>query len=408
MWLDETSDNERKTLAAAFAGYAVDAFDYMVYTFVIPTLMREWGMSQWEAGVIATASLITSAIGGWAAGVLADRHGRVRVLQWTVAWFSLFTFLAGFAQSFEQLLFIRALQGFGFGGEWSVGAVLVAETVQARHRGKAAGLVQSSWAVGWGAAAIAFWAAYALLPAGQAWRVLFWLGIAPALLIVYIRRHLREPAVFRAARAQVKENGGGHFLQIFSPKLLPTTVFASLLCMGMMGAYYAVTTWLPSFLEAERKLSVPRTSGYLLVLILGSFLGYLASAYLSDRLGRKPCFMLFAAGAGLLVYGYTHLPIDDQWMLFLGFPLGFFLSGIFSGMGAFLAELFPSALRGSGQGFCYNFGRASGALFPALAGYLGTAMPLGEAIGLLAAASYLLVIAACIPLPETRGRSLAA
>ena len=228
MWLDETSDNERKTLAAAFAGYAVDAFDYMVYTFVIPTLMREWGMSQWEAGVIATASLITSAIGGWAAGVLADRHGRVRVLQWTVAWFSLFTFLAGFAQSFEQLLFIRALQGFGFGGEWSVGAVLVAETVQARHRGKAAGLVQSSWAVGWGAAAIAFWAAYALLPAGQAWRVLFWLGIAPALLIVYIRRHLREPAVFRAARAQVKENGGGHFLQIFSPKLLPTTVFASL------------------------------------------------------------------------------------------------------------------------------------------------------------------------------------
>jgi len=408
MWLHETSQNERKTLVAAFAGFGVDAFDTMIYTFVIPTLMLEWGMSQAEAGTIATASLITSAIGGWAAGILADQYGRVRVLQWTVLWFTVFTFLAGFTDSFAQLLFTRAMQGFGFGGEWSVGAVLVAEIVQAKHRGQAAGLVQSSWAVGWGVAAVAFWASHALLPAGQAWRVLFWLGILPALLIFYIRRNLQEPAVFHATRAQVRAKGGGHPLQIFSAQLLPTTVFASLLSMGMMGAYYAVTTWLPTFLEAERKLSVPRTSGYLLVLIAGSLLGYLVSAYLSDRLGRRPCFMLFAAGAGLLVYGYTHIPMSDPWTLLLGFTLGFFLSGIFSGMGAFLAELFPNELRGSGQGFCYNFGRATGALFPALVGYLSTRMPLGEAIGLLAAGGYLLVIAACVPLPETRGRRLVA
>jgi len=407
VWLNETSKEEKKTLVAAFAGYGVDAFDYMIYTFLIPTLMSVWAMSKVQAGYIASGALVTSAIGGWAAGILADKYGRVRVLQWTVMWFTVFTFLSGFTNSFEQLFFTRAMQGFGFGGEWSVGAVLIAEMIQAKHRGKAVGLVQSSWAVGWGVAAIAFWAVYALLPAEQAWRVLFWIGILPALLIFYIRRNIKDPEVFHATRARVKLEGGGNFMEIFSPRLIKTTIFASLLSTGMMGAYYSVTTWLPTFLKTERHLSVLGTSGYLLVLILGSFLGYLSSAYLSDRLGRRRCFMLFATCAGVLVYAYTHIPITDQLMLFLGFPLGFFLSGIFSGMGAFLAELFPNEVRGSGQGFCYNFGRAVGAMFPALVGYLSTSMPLGEVIGLLAAGGYLLVIFACLPLPETQGRDLA-
>lgn len=408
MWLSETNKNERKTLVAAFAGYGVDAFDYMIYTFVIPTLMAAWTMSKVEAGYIATGALITSAIGGWAAGVLADRYGRVRVLQWTVIWFTVFTFLSGFTNSFEQLFFTRAMQGFGFGGEWSVGAVLIAEMIRAEHRGRAVGLVQSSWAVGWAVAAIAFWGVYALIPAEQAWRMLFWLGILPALLIFYIRRNIHDPEVFQVTRAKVEREGGSNFLQIFSPRLLPTTFFASLLSTGMMGAYYAVTTWLPTFLKVERKLSVLGTSGYLLVLIFGSFVGYLTSGWLSDRLGRRRCFMLFAACAAGLVLAYTHMPITDQSMLLLGFPLGFFLSGIFSGMGAFLAELFPNELRGSGQGFCYNFGRATGALFPALVGYLSSnGMGLGEVVGLLAAAGYLIVIATCLTLPETRGRELA-
>lgn len=406
MWLKETTREERKTLVAAFAGYGVDAFDYMIYTFLIPTLLGLWAMSRTEAGYIATGALITSAIGGWAAGILADRYGRVRVLQWTVAWFTLFTFLSGFTHSFEQLFFTRAMQGFGFGGEWSVGSVLIAEMIRREHRGKAVGLVQSSWAVGWGVAAIAFWAVYALLPPEQAWRVLFWLGILPALLIFYIRRNIDEPEVFRATQARVKREGGGNFLQIFSPRLLKTTIFATLLATGMQGAYYATTTWLPTFLKVERKLSVLGTSSYLLVLIVGSFFGYLTSAYLSDKLGRRRCFMLFAVCAGVLVYTYTRLPITDAWMLVLGFPLGFFLSGIFSGMGAYLAELFPNELRGSGQGFCYNAGRAIGSLAPAAVGYLSASHSLGGVIGLLAGAGYLLVIFACLFLPETQGRDL--
>lgn len=409
MWIKETNKEERRTLVAAFAGYGVDAFDYMIYTFLIPTLIMVWGMTKAQAGYIATGALITSAIGGWAAGVLSDKYGRVRILQLTVLWFSLFTFLSGFTNSFEQLFFTRAMQGLGFGGEWSVGSVLIAEMIQARHRGKAVGLVQSSWAIGWGVAAIAFWAVYALVEPELAWRILFWLGVLPAFLILYIRRNIKDPEVYHATRAKMKSEGdSGSFLEIFSPKLLGTTLRASFLATGMQGGYYAVTTWLPTYLKTERHLSVLGTSSYLLVLILGSFVGYLTSAYLSDRLGRRRCFILFAACAGGLVVTYTQIPITDQMMLVLGFPLGFFLSGIFSGMGAYLSELFPSRVRGSGQGFCYNFGRAVGSICPAVVGYLSATMPLGIAIGYLAGGAYLLVIVSALSLPETQGRILTA
>jgi MFS family permease len=144
VWLRETSPSERHTLLAACLGYGLDGFDFMIYSFIMPTLIALWHMSKAQASYIATGALITSAVGGWAAGVLADRYGRVRVLQWTVAWFAVFTALSGFTDSYPALFFTRALQGFGFGGEWAVGSILIAETIAARHRGKAAGLVQSS------------------------------------------------------------------------------------------------------------------------------------------------------------------------------------------------------------------------------------------------------------------------
>lgn len=407
MWIKDTSNEERKTLIAAFAGFGTDAFDHQIYPLLIPTLIAVWGMTKAEAGYIATGALITSAIGGWAAGVLADKYGRVRMLQVTVLWFSFFTFLSGFTNSYEQLFVTRALQGLGFGGEWSVGSVLVAEMIQPRHRGKAVGLVQSSWAVGWGGAVIAFWAVYTLVAPALAWRILFWLGVIPALLVLYIRRNLKDPEVYHANRAKMKQDGDeGSFLEIFSPPLLSTTLRASLLATGMQGAYYAVTTWLPTYLTTERQLSVLNTSGYLLVLILGSFLGVLTGAYLSDHIGRRRCFMLFAVSAGVLVVTYTQIPVTDSLMLLLGFPLGFFYNGIFAGIGAYLSELFPSRVRGSGQGFCYNFGRAVGSVCPALVGYMSETMPLGIAIGYMAAGAYSLVILSALTLPETKGREL--
>ena len=403
MWLRETSPAERHTLIAACLGYGLDGFDFMIYSFIIPTLLAVWHMTKAQATYIASGALITSAVGGWAAGVLADRYGRVRVLQWTVAWFAAFTALSGFTDSYAALYFTRALQGLGFGGEWAVGSVLIAETIQARHRGKATGLVQSSWAIGWAAAALAYGGLYALLPAELAWRVLFWLGIAPALLIVYVRRRVPESPLY--ARVQ-ERRASAHFLDIFAPSLRRTTVLASLLCTGMLGAYYAVNTLLPTYLSSERHLSAGGTSLYLLVLIAGSFAGYLTAAWLSDALGRRRCFMLFAAAGAVLVIAYTRVAVTDAQMLALGFPLGFFQSGIFSGMGAYLSELYPSNVRGSGQGFCYSFGRAAGALFPAIIGAASEHASLAACIGAVTAAGYGLVIAAAWVLPETRGRVL--
>ena len=176
---------------------------------------------------------------------------------------------------------------------------------------------------------------------------------------------------------------------------------------GMQGGYYAITTWLPTYLKTVRGLSVLDTGGYLVVIVAGSFAGYLTAAWLSDRLGRRVGFILFAVGSVLVAVTYTFAPIGDTAMLFLGFPLGFFVSGNFSGVGAFFAELFPGSVRGSGMGFAYSFGRGAGALFPALVGFLSARLSLGAAIGGFAGVAYLVVLATAIALPETRGRALA-
>ncbi len=395
---------ERATFFACFGGWALDAFDYQFYTFVIPTLRKEWNISAGQAGTLATAALLSSAIGGWLAGLLADRIGRVRTLQITILWFAVFTCLAGLSRGYWDMFAARVLIGLGFGGEWAAGAVLMGEAIKAEHRGKAVGGVQSGWAIGWGAAAVLYTIVFSKLPEATAWRVLFFAGILPAVLVLFIRRNVEEPAVFRAAR----ESGNrGHFLEIFSAPMLRTTVLAALLATGAQGGYYAITTWLPTFLRTERKLSVLNTGGYLGVLIFGSFCGYLTGAYLADRLGRRKNFFIFAIGCMTTVLLYTQVAISDAQMLVLGFPLGFFASGIFSGMGAFLTELFPTRIRGSGQGFTYNFGRGIGALFPAVVGYLSGSMKLGAAIGIFAASAYAVLFVAAVLLPETRGKELA-
>ncbi|MGO9621261.1 MAG: MFS transporter [Desulfobaccales bacterium] len=407
-WFSELSPPERSTLIATFGGWGLDGMDVMVYSFVIPSLIAAWHISTGEAGWLATAALLSSAVGGWIAGLLADRFGRTRILQLTILWFALFTFLSGFTNSFWALLLTRGLQGLGFGGEWAVGSVLMGEAIRARHRGKAVGIVQSGWAIGWGIAAIFSVVLFSWLPKEYAWRAMFWVGILPALLVFYIRRQVPEPEVFSKTRQKmVAEGNAPHFLEIFAPAVLKTTLLTSILGVGVQGGYYAVTTWLPTYLKTVRHLSVLNTGGYMIVIIIGSFCGYLTSAFLADGIGRKKTLILFAACCALSVTAYTYLPLaNGPVMLILGFPLGFFVSGSFSPVGAFFTELFPSRLRGSGQGFSYNIGRAVGALFPTLVGYLSVAMTLGKAIAVFAVAAYLIMIVAVLLLPETRGKEL--
>ena len=408
-WYKELSAPERRTFWAAFGGWALDAMDVQIYGFVIPTLIATLAISTTQAGLLATVTLLLSAVGGWIAGMLADRIGRVRTLQITILWFSFFTFLQGFAQSFDQLFIFRALMGLGFGGEWAAGSVLIGEVIRAEHRGKAVGTVQSGWAIGWGVAAILYAVYFTYLPAETAWRALFLTGVLPALLVFYIREFVEEPPVYREAKRRQAETGERvNVFEIFNPAILKTTCLTALLATGAQGGYYAITTWLPTFLRTERKLTVLGTSGYLSVVIIGSFIGYVTSAYLSDHLGRRVNFFIFAGGSFVIALLYTYLPITDTMMLLLGFPLGFFASGVFSGVGPFFTELFPTRIRASGQGFSYNFGRGFGALFPTFVGALSAKLGLGGAIGLFAAIAYGLMLIAVLLLPETRGRVLTA
>jgi MFS family permease len=408
-WMSNLTIKERRTFAACFGGWALDAMDVQMYSFVIPTLIATWGITRGQAGELATAALLVSAVGGSLAGWLADRFGRVRVLQLAILWFAFFTFLSGLAQNYEQLFAARALLGLGFGGEWAAGAVLLGESIRAEHRGKALGIMQGGWALGWGTAAVLYAIFSSVLPPENAWRALFLIGIAPALLVFFIRRYVEEPPVYLESKAKLAAGRDRpSFFEIFRPPLLRVTVVGGLMGTGAQGGYYAVTTWLPTFLRNERKLPIADSTGYLAVLITGGFFGYLSAGFLADRIGRRLTFLVFAIGAGLSVVTYMTLSFSNTIILFLGFPVGFFASGVFSAMGAFYTEQFPTRVRGVGQGFAYNIGRATGAFFPTLVGYLSEQMALGQAIGLFATIAYATMAIAAFLLPETKGKVLAA
>lgn len=408
-WMSALSQQERRAFGACAGGWALDAMDVQMFSFVVPTLIATWGITRGQAGALGTAALLVSAFGGWFAGWFADRYGRVRTLQIAIAWFAVFTCLSGLAQNYNQLFLVRALLGLGFGGEWAAGAVLLGEVMRPEHRGKALGTMQAGWAVGWGASALLYALFFSIMPAAMAWRALFLVGILPALFVFFVRRYVEEPEVYLESKARLAATGDRpSMLEIFRQPLLRVTLLGGLMGTGAQGGYFAVTTWLPTYLRTEKHLSVLDSAGYLAVSIAGAFCGYMTGGILADKIGRRMTFLVFALGACAIAIIYTMIPFGNGAMLVLGFPLGFFASGVFSAMGPFFTEQFPTRVRGVGQGFAYNVGRATGALFPTLVGVLSARMPLGQAIGLFAGAAYLTMALAAFLLPETKGKALAA
>ena len=345
-WYREISPPERRTFWGCFGGWALDALDVQMFSLAIPALIATFGVSKTDAGLISGVTLFASAFGGWFGGALSDNFGRVRALQVTILWFALATFFCAFAQNFNQLLVLKAIQGVGFGAEWATGAVLMGEMIKPEHRGKALGTVQSAWAVGWGAAVLLYSAVFSILPADQAWRFMFAAGLLPALFILYIRRGIPEP---------VRKNDAGAdnaprmpLFGIFQADVLRSTLVGGLFGIGAHGGYYALNTFLPTYLKTERHLSVLGTSGYLAVIIVAFFCGCVASGYLQDLIGRRRNAAFFAIACVATVLIYLFAPITDTQMLLLGFPLGFFSAGIPASMGALFNELYPGGVRGTG------------------------------------------------------------
>ena len=330
--------------------------------------------------------------------------------------YALFTLLAGCAQSYEQLLVFLTLQGLGFGGEWAAGAVLVAEYAQATQRGRVVGAVQSAWSIGYAGVLIANTLVFSLAPPELAWRVMFWLGALPAVALLWVRTRVQKSPVYRAevaARAAGKAQAGARpgrakpgsaLLGLFRRDQLRVTLASALLSVGVIGAGLAV--WLPTYLEQVRHLTVEGLSAYMAIQVIGGFVGCVSAGYLLDALGRRRGLALFALGSALSAWAYVVLPLGDAWLVFaIGFPLGFFGSGIFSGLAVYLAELYPTELRGAAQGFGYNIGRGIGAVGPAAIGVAAARVGLSDALA-LAATSYVLCLVALLFLPETRGKQL--
>lgn len=403
-WLKALGPRGRRAFGGAFGGYALDSYDYFTLPLSMVAIAAYFSLDNGQTGLLTTVTLVVSAVGGAGAGILADRIGRVKALMLTVITYAVFTVLCGFAPNYETLLVFRALQGLGFGGEWAVGAILVAEYASAKHRGRTLGAVQSAWAAGWALAVIVYTLVFQFLDADTAWRVMFWTGALPALLVIYVRRNVSDAPEAAARRTASAERGS--FLAIFKKDLLRTTFFATLLSTGVQGGYYTLATWVPTYLKTERGLTVVGTGGYLTFLISGAFVGYLTGGYLSDRIGRKKNIILFAVLSAIGILAYTNIPSGANGLLLvLGFPLGFCMSAIFSGFGSFLSELYPTAVRGTGQGFTYNCGRGMGAFLPTLVGFLSDSWGVGGAL-VLGAVGYGLAVVALLGLPETRGKEL--
>ncbi len=367
------------TLFAAQAGYMLDAMDVLLFVFAVNVLRDEFHLSASEAGLVGSFTLFASAIGGIAFGVIMDRVGRTKALVWSILIYSLASAGTAMSWNLASLLFWRALVGVGLGAEWAAGAVLVAETWPAEHRAKAVGIMQSGWALGYLLAA----AVTGIVLPRWGWKALFLTGILPALFAALLRKRLKEPEIWtnRTAAAKKIPLSG-----IFKGELRRRTLLGTLLASVVLFAYWGLFTWIPGFLSAAPErggagLSIVKTSAFVVPMQLGAFFGYVAFGWLSDKMGRRPAFVLYVLGAALVtpIYGASR---TESTLLALGPVIGFLGTGFFSMFGAMLSELYPTALRGTGLSFVYNFGRGVSSLAPFAVGFAADRYGIGAALGL--------------------------
>ncbi|MDE3195214.1 MAG: MFS transporter [Acidobacteriota bacterium] len=399
--LREVSREQWLNLFAAQAGYMLDAMDVLLFVFAVNVLRGEFRLSAAQAGAVSSSTLAFSAVGGIVFGALSDRIGRAKSMLWSIVIYSVASAGTATSQGLWSLMFWRAAIGIGLGAEWSAGALLVAESWPAEHRAKAVGIMQSGWALGYLLAA----GITALILPHWGWKALFLAGLLPAFGALALQRKLKEPEVWRQSRGHAPAAPTG----IFRGGLMSITLLASALATAVLFAYWGLFTWIPGFLSAPVQqggagLSIVKTSGFVVPMQIGAFLGYVSFGWLSDRLGRRSAFVLYVLGAAVLtpIYGHTH---DVRTLLILGPAIGFLGTGFFSLFGAMLAELYPTSLRGAGQGFVYNIGRGLSSLAPWTVGFFADRYGIGAALG-LNSAFFLLGAALIFTLPETKQAQL--
>jgi len=413
--LRQATPGQRRTLLAAALGWMLDAFDAMLYALVLAHIMRDFGMSKATAGLLYTLTLVASGIGGVLFGFIADRIGRKRALMLSILTYSICSFASGLSTGIVSLAVFRFILGLGMGGEWNTGATLVAETWPDERRAKAIGLVQSSWAIGFALAALV--AGVVLRYAN--WRAVFFVGILPAALTLWIQNRVPESEMWEQRQLGVanfsrtvstRESNEDSFFQIFRPPYLKSTVTLLFLNFFGMFGWWGLFTWLPPYLslsveQGGRGFGAMGTTYLLVVLnLFGMFPGYASFGWVADHLGRRRSFILYTFVAAALVPLYA-MARSPAVLLILGTIVAFFGTGFFSGSGIVGSEIFPTRVRARALGFTYNGARTMSSLAPLTIGWVGQIKGLSWAFYLCAAA-FLLASVMATQLPETKGKQL--
>jgi len=411
-WYRTITADQWRALAAAKLGWMLDAMDFMLYAMAIGQLRAYFSINDATAGLLGTVTLAMSALGGILFGFIADRIGRTRTLMLTVLIFSFASIGAATSQTIAQLLLWRALLGIGMGGEWGSGAVLVSETWPPQHRNKAIGIVQSGWALGYILAAVLAGVFIDTLGLGAAaWRWLFAFGAVPALFVLWVRRSVPEPRAWIERRA-TSTRGPNPFAVIFGPAYRARTLLVIALNSATQFGYWGIFFWLPGFLarpisQGGAGMSVVGSIGWIIPLQIGAYLGYLTFGFIADRLGRRRTFILFMVAAAIIVPVYGQMARNPFVLMLLGPLFGYVAHGYFSMFGGFIAELFPTAVRATGQGTSYNLGRLAGAAAPYTIGTLATLPGIGIGLAMATTSAFFLAAALIIlALPDRSGQPL--
>jgi MFS family permease len=412
-WWRVASPAARRALIASSLGWSLDAFDVMLFSLTLAAVIADLGLTKTQAGALGSITLLGGAAGGLIFGHVADRFGRTRALISSILIYSVFTAACGLSQTLWQFALFRALLGLGMGGEWASGAALVSETWPAKHRGRALGLMQSAWAIGFAAAALVV--GFVLPRWG--WRAVFFVGILPALITIWVQRSVEEPEVWkaqRAERARSSPNAGAdrstRFTDIFRPPMLRLTAFITFMNACTLFGWWGLNGWVPAYLslpvaQGGVGLSAQTMSWFVVAMQVGMWVGYVSFGFITDTIGRKRVYItyLVLASALLPLYGSLTRPIA---LLLLGPFVACFGTGFFSGFGAVTAEIYPTSVRATAQGFTYNLGRIASAAAPFTLGQLATTRGFSLAFT-VAGAAYLLAAFTWFAIPETKGRELA-
>jgi len=406
-WWKEPTKEQWLAWVAAWLGWTLDAFDFTIFLMIMVPISQEFKVPLTAVTAVFTLTLWMRLVGATASGWLADRIGRKKPMMISIAWYSVCNLIAGFSPSFWFLFLFRALLGIGMGAEWPAGAALAMETWPQRSRGFMGAVLQGSWGLG----ALMSSAAYGLLYDSIGWRGLLWMGVLPALSIVYIRIYVKEPAVWlenrRRQRTQSREVRAPLF-SIFKRQVLGNTLTA---CWMMASAFvvgYSVGGMFPSYLQKDLGFSPQLVA---LPVMLSSLMFFLSAAlwgWYADRFGRR---------RAIIITALLTIPVAPLYLLTTNYAMivvFFALQGCFGGGGMhvqyphYLSERFPTEVRATAAGFCYHQGAIFGGLVGPVLAYLATDWHLGFAIPMLigTTASAVCLVAAMLVSPETRGKEI--